>query len=159
MTWKDRTIIIESVVIVLLIAACVGVWRFYYNPTLVFEWKGDVSGTNYSKDGDKNDKYFISPIWINGKQISDNTYRVFAGDDYKWASRDLGVKTSVYHHMPLVTYTALYNVEAEEFRHGLTGMYFYNFGPVALGGGASAVFSKAQLYDIGPAIGLAAFIK
>lgn len=157
MTWKDRTIIIESVVIALLIVACVGVWRFYYNPKLVYEWKGTTTRTIYV-DNFPAEYCQKSPIWIDGKQQG-RDFLVTAGDECKKASRLLSVKTDIYHHMPLITYSAIYNIEAKQFRHGVTGLYFYNFGPVALGGGLSAVFDKTQIYDAGPTIGLAAFFR
>jgi len=158
MTWKDRTIIIESVVIVLLVAACVCVWKFYYNPKFAFEWKGEVSGTTYAKDGDTTDKYFTSPIWIEGAQRG-KYFDVTAGDEFKSASRTLGVDIAVRHHMPTITYSPLYNLEAREFRHQVTGQYYYNVGPFALGGGLTTVFSNSKLHDIGPVIGLSVFIK
>lgn len=157
MTWKDRTIIIESVVIVILIAACVGVWRFYYNPRFVYEWKGTTTKTIYV-DNFPDDYCRKSPIWIDGKQQG-RDFLVTAGDECKHASRLLGVKTDIYHHMPLVAYSPIYSITDKKFHHSVTGMYFYNFGPVALGGGLTAVFDKKQIYDAGPTIGIAAFFR
>jgi hypothetical protein len=158
MTWKDRTIIIESVVIVLLIVACVCVWKFYYNPEIVFKWEGKTSDTKYDKGGDKSDKYFTSPIWIDGTQRG-KYFDVRAGDAYKSASRTLGVDIAVRHHVPMITYSPLYNIEAREFRHQLSGAYYYNVGPFAIGGGLTTVFSDNKVHDIGPTIGLAVFIR
>jgi len=158
MTWKDRTIIIESVVIVLLITASVLVWKFYYKPEVVVKWRGPVTKTVYVHDGDTTDKYFTSPIWIEGAQRG-KYFDVTAGDEYKSASRTLGVDIAVRHHMPTITYSPLYNLEAREFRHQVTGQYYYNVGPFALGGGLTTVFSNSKLHDIGPVIGLAVFIR
>jgi hypothetical protein len=159
MTWKDRTIITESVVILLLIAGCIGIWRFYYNPKLVYEWKGKTTETVYVTLPAGGYEYcYNSPITIDGKQ-NGKDFLITAGDECKKASRLLTVKTTIYHHVPIITYSPLYNIESKEFRHGITGMYFYNFGPVALGGGVSAMFSKSKLYDVGPVIGIAGFIK
>jgi hypothetical protein len=59
----------------------------------------------------------------------------------------------------MITYSPLYNLEAREFRHQVTGQYYYNVGPFALGGGLTTVFSNSKLHDIGPVIGLAVFIR
>lgn len=159
MTWKDRTIIIESVVIVLLVVACVCVWKFYYNPKIVYKWVGETTKTVYVSGSDSDlAACYNSPIAIDGKQY-DNKFLVTAGDACKHASRTLGVDIGVRHHMPIITYSPLYNIEAREFRHQLTGEYFYNFGPFALGGGATVSFKDSKLYDIGPVIGVAAFFK
>lgn len=159
MTWKDRTIIIESVAIVLLIAACVGVWKFYTREKIVIKWRGPVTKTVYVKGSDADLRAcYDSPIAIDGKQY-DNKFLVTAGDACKSASRTLGVDMAVRHHVPMITYSPLFNIEAREFRHQLTGQYYYNFGPLALGGGATASFSNSKLHDIGPVIGLMAFVK
>lgn len=157
MTWKDRTIIIESVVIVLLITASALVWKFYYKPEVVIKWKGPVTKTVYVKTSDY-EACYRSPVTIEGKQY-DNKFLVTAGDACKSASRTLGVDIAVRHHLPMLTYAPVYNIEAREFRHQLTGAYYYNVGPFAIGGGLTTVFSDSKLYDIGPVIGLAVSFK
>lgn len=157
MNWKDRLLIIFAVIILILTVACIGIYFFYHNPKIIYEWKGKTTETIYV-DRFPADYCQKSPIWIDGKQQGRDFF-VTAGDECKHASRLLTVKTDIYHHIPLVAYTALYNVEAKQFRHGVSGVYFYNFGPVAIGGGLSVVFDKQKIYDAGPTIGVAAFFK
>ena len=157
MTWKDRTIIIESVVIVLLITASALVWKFYYKPDVIVKWKTPTTKTVYVKTGDY-EACYRSPVTIEGKQ-HDNKFLITAGDACKSASRTLGVDIAVRRHLPMLTYSPLYNIEAREFRHQLTGAYYYNVGPFAIGGGLTTVFSDSKLYDIGPVIGLAVSFK
>lgn len=159
MTWKDRLLIIFAVLILLEAGACVGIYFFYHNPQIIFEWKGKTTETVYvPMPAGGYEQCYKSPIEIDGKQTGDK-FLVTARDECKYASRLLGVKTVIYHHMPLITYSAVYNIEANQFRHGVSGMYFYNFGPVAIGGGLTAVFDKQKIYDAGPTIGLAAFFR
>ena len=159
MTGKDKTIIIESIAIVLLIAACICIYKFCSNTKVVIKWLGPVTKTVYVKGSDSDlQACYNSPIAIDGKQF-DNKFLVTAGDACKSASRTLGVDIAVRHHMPMITYSPLYNLEAREFRHQVTGQYYYNVGPFALGGGLTTVFSNSKLHDIGPVIGLAVFIR
>lgn len=158
MTWKDRLLIIFSVIILLLAGACIAIYKFYHNPAIVFEWKGDTTPTTYADGEDTTDKYLQSPIWIDGKQRG-RLFDVTAGDAYKHASRTLAVDIAVRHHVPMITYAPIVNLDAREFRHQLTGQYLYNFGPVAIGGGLTCIFKDSKLYDIGPVVGLAVFIK
>ena len=159
MTTERKVIIVESIVIVLLVAACALIWKFYVREKVTIKWLGPVTKTVYIKGSDSDlTACYNSPIAIDGKQY-DNKFLVTAGDACKHASRTLGVDIGVRHHMPIITYSPLYNIEAREFRHQLTGEYFYNFGPFALGGGATVSFKDSKLYDIGPVIGVAAFFK
>lgn len=91
-------------------------------------------------------------------RIEKNAFQVLAWDDCKAVTQSwaLGIQRVPRHHVISVNYSLPYNIDSKMFRHSLDGNYYYSFGPVALGGGALAIFDRDRLYDIGPRVGIMA---
>lgn len=141
MTWRDRVITIEATIIVLLATACFVIWRYYYNPQMVYEWRGKTTETIYVNGLDC-EYCQKSPIWIDGKQI-DDFYRVRAGDACKSASRDLSVRLGGNYHgiTPLLIGAAEFDPETKKVvpGYGAELLYSYTWGPAGISTGAGVV--------------------
>ena len=156
-----KTMIISICLNVILIGLLIGSYfLFRCKGTVTIGKPGPLSPTEYIGEGDP-DTSCGDKINIDGLMQSPTVFRAIAWDTCKRNYRDfpLHIHAPVYHHIPMITYAPIYNIEAREIGHNITGMYFYIWGRVALGGGLTSTFAQSKLYDIGPKIGVAAFFE
>lgn len=90
--------------------------------------------------------------------VSGKSFNVLAWDDCKYVTQSWALKLSFpqKRHTIAIGYGLPYNIDMKKFNHLVDGAYYYNLGPVGLGGGAVFIFDRDRLYDVGPRISIKA---
>lgn len=114
----------------------------------------ELSPTIFTGDPGTN-KTCGDKINLDGEMLPGNIFRSHGWDTCKRNYRDfpMGIKEKHKNMIGVqINYAPMFNLELKEFHHNLDGLCLYEWEHVALGGGASAIFAKDKLYDIGPKI-------